>query len=82
MVDAKMENATLVRRTLVTAGAMLGACVAVVATLTVVAVLAVGHAVGSSSPGAASDGVVQPGTLRGAPVPGMSPIGAPALQRK
>lgn len=54
MVEAKAENGDLVRRTLVTAGTMVGACVAVVGTLTLVAALVVGHALGSSSSSSAA----------------------------
>jgi hypothetical protein len=81
MVDASIENATLVRRTLVTAGAMVGACVAVVGSLTLIAVLVVGHAVGPSAPAESSPPT---GAARTAPITpgaGMSVV-APGQQRK
>jgi hypothetical protein len=82
MVDGTIENAALVRRTLVMAGAMVGACVAVVGTLTLAAVLVVGHAVGSSTTGASNGGVVPPGAVRTVPVAGIGNVGAPGAQRK
>jgi len=87
MVDAAMENATLVRRTLVLAGAMVGACAAVVGTLTLAAVLVVGHAVGPAS-SAATDGTAgsgvpgAPGAIRAAPPAGIATSIAPGAQKK
>jgi hypothetical protein len=62
MTEGTMDNQVLLRRTLVTAGAMVGACVLVVGTLTLVAVTIVGHAVSASNQ---TDGLTDAG---GSPV--------------
>ncbi len=51
-----MDGEPILKKTLVTVGAMVGACVAFVGTISVVAVLVVSHVVGPSAEGDAKRG--------------------------
>jgi hypothetical protein len=55
MTESAMNNQVLVRRTLITAGTMLGGCVLIVGTLTLVALAIVGHAVSPAESDATGD---------------------------
>jgi hypothetical protein len=60
MTEGTMDNQVLLRRTLMTAGAMVAACVLVVGTLTLIALTIVGHAVSSQGQADALDAGVTP----------------------
>jgi len=70
MAETTMDNPTLVRRTLVTVGAMVGACVVVVGTVTLLAAVIVGHAV---APPGETDHTGPPGLVPLANVHGAAP---------
>ena len=74
MTESAMDNQVLWRRTLVTAGTMLGGCVLIVGTSTLVALAIVGHAVSPSQGDAAADS----GAATALPAHGKAP-GAPSV---
>jgi hypothetical protein len=55
MTESAMDNQVLLRRTLLTAGTMVGGCVLIVGTLTLVALGIVSHAVSPAQGSAAAD---------------------------
>jgi hypothetical protein len=69
-----MDNRTLLRRTLITVGAMVGACVVVVGTVTLLAAVVVGHAVSppSEAESTGAGGLVPAANVHGT-VPGAKP---------
>jgi hypothetical protein len=67
MTESAMDNQVLLRRTLVTAGTMLGGCVLIVGTLTLIALAIVSHAVAPAQDTAADAGVSPAVTAHGKP---------------
>ena len=67
MAEATMDNRTLMRRTLITVGAMVGACGVLVGTVTLLAAVIVGHAVAppGDAENAGSGGVVPVANVHG-----------------
>jgi hypothetical protein len=78
-----LDNSMLLRRTLVTVGAMVGACVFIVGTLTLVATAIVGHAVGSRDGADGGGAATSNATVTGPTAPGAKPVGGgtPAQRR-
>jgi len=74
MPEGPIDNRTLLRRTLITAGAMVGACVVFVGTVTLIVNSVVSHAV-SPHDDTSGDPLVVPagnvhGSVPGVPAPG------------
>ncbi len=69
-----IDNRTLVRRTLITVGAMVGSCVVVVGTITLVAAMVVGRAVSPPGESETSGGptLVPAANVHG--LPGAKPV--------
>ena len=74
MADANIDNRTLLKRTLVTAGAMVGACVLLVGTLTLVVNGIVTHAVSPQADESASGSALIPAANVHGSMPGAPPM--------
>lgn len=74
MADANIDNRTLLKRTLVTAGAMVGTCVLLVGTLTLVVNAIVTHAVSPQAQESASGASLVPAANVHGSMPGAPPM--------
>src|SRR5262249_14143378 len=81
--DTALDGRSLLRKTLITMAAMVGACVAFVGTLTLICVVIVRGAVGPASPASESPTLIPADKIHGAPpgAPGATTGAVPAANK-